>query len=707
MGFQKKVRILLNRMSKRISAYFDVAARGSSFLQELRGGVATFLTMSYILLVNPQILTTWIDIPDDPTGTKEDYGKGIATATAVTCGFGCILVGILTNMPFAIGPGMGLNTFVAGLLIKATTDANLSTAVDTWDQVVTTTFLSGVLLTILSAVNLVSPTIAAMPETIKQSILVGIGAYQAFIGFREMGIITSDRENLVQLEPNISFKWEDRHLVNSALSQIFFLIGLLLTTVLFSKGVKGSILIGIVLCTGLSWSMSVGGGDVPSPPVASPEFAKTWMNVNFTAWFGNQKWIPQLVVILLITIFDCGGVQFGIAKVLDLPKRYEEVDEAKREAIRKAQAANARDDHTNASLIFSGQLDDSDDDSANLEENSLLQPEKRRPSTHSLGVEVVLQHDKKRVEQGLRMLSEIEELTASSKIDLSALKEQLRNQLTAIEHHEHLIDEPFSPQSSLTAVQLLPGRSSQLTFVSLGIVNMVGALVGSSPCIVFLECAAGVKEGARTGLASVFTGICFLITLFLTPLFQKVPMCASAGPLVFIGCLMMSHVGDIKWGIVRHSLPAFLTILMMPFTSSITPGIGFGLSAYLLLAGGDKLYEVCVGPFRAPPPLHAAVAAGDISEVRSLLESGTAANDQDRDGNTPLHLAAEIADDAIINILLIFDADPLIVNNSKMTPLESLLAKSGGSISSPAASALRDAISSKTAGPSTVTGSPQ
>ena len=706
MGTYKSLKGIARRVITKISEYFDVTARGSTVLQELRGGVATFLTMSYILLVNPQILTTWIAIDDDPH-IKEIYGKGIATATAVTCGFGCILVGVLTNMPFAIGPGMGLNTFVAGLFVKATSLSNLSKAEDTWDKVVTTTFLSGVLLTVLSAVNLVSPTIAAMPETIKQSILVGIGAYQAFIGFREMGIITSDSQNLVQLEPNISFDWDDRKLVNSALSQIFFLIGLILTTILFSKGIKGSILIGIVLCTALSWSMDVGGGELPNPPVAQPEFSKTWMNINFTAWFSEQKWIPQLVVILLITIFDCGGVQFGIAKVLDLPKRYEEVDEAKRQTLRRIQAANARDDHTNASLIFSGQLDDSDNDSANLEEHSLIQSGKKRHSAHSLGVEVVLQHDKQRVEQGLRMLSEIEELTSGSKIDLSALKEQLKNQLTTIEFQEHQIDEPFSPQSSLTAVPLLPGRSSQLTFVSLGIVNMVGALVGSSPCIVFLECAAGVKEGARTGLASVFTGLCFLITLFLTPVFQKVPMCASAGPLVFIGCLMMSHVGEIKWGIIRHALPAFLTILMMPFTSSITPGIGFGLGAYLLLAGGDRFYELCVGPFRAPPPLHAAVSVGDIAIVRSLLESGNAANEQDRDGNTPLHLAAEIADDAIINILLIFDADPSILNNLKMTPLESLLAKSDGNISSPAASALRDAINVKTAGPVTFTGSPQ
>jgi AGZA family xanthine/uracil permease-like MFS transporter len=124
----------------------------------------------------------------------------------------------------------------------------------------------------------------------------------------------------------------------------------------------------------------------------------------------------------------------------------------------------------------------------------------------------------------------------------------------------------------------------------LGPVLMVDALsaaaggVGSvSSNTAYIESASGVGEGARTGLASVVTGLGFLVAMFLAPLATIVPSEAAAPALVFVGFLMMSQVAKINWSDIEDGLPAFLTIILMPFTYSITAGIGAGFVVYVAL----------------------------------------------------------------------------------------------------------------------------
>jgi AGZA family xanthine/uracil permease-like MFS transporter len=100
---------------------------------------------------------------------------------------------------------------------------------------------------------------------------------------------------------------------------------------------------------------------------------------------------------------------------------------------------------------------------------------------------------------------------------------------------------------------------------------------------VFIESASGIAEGARTGLANVVTGVLFLGAMFFTPLYQVVPVEAAAPALVVVGALMMRQVADIDWTDFSIALPAFLTIVVMPFTYSIANGIGAGFVSYVLL----------------------------------------------------------------------------------------------------------------------------
>lgn len=123
-----------------------------------------------------------------------------------------------------------------------------------------------------------------------------------------------------------------------------------------------------------------------------------------------------------------------------------------------------------------------------------------------------------------------------------------------------------------------------------------GAVCGTSTVTTFVESSAGVAEGGRTGLSSVFTAIFFFVAMFLSPIAQLIPGCATAAALIYVGVLMMACVKDIDWHSVDIAVPAFLTIAMMPFTYNISYGIAFGLMSYVVIKlFSGKVKEVKIG----------------------------------------------------------------------------------------------------------------
>ncbi|GAX88762.1 NCS2 family permease [Effusibacillus lacus] len=117
----------------------------------------------------------------------------------------------------------------------------------------------------------------------------------------------------------------------------------------------------------------------------------------------------------------------------------------------------------------------------------------------------------------------------------------------------------------------------------------LGALLGTSTITAYIESAAGVSQGGRTGLTAVTTGVLFLLALFLAPLALLVPGQATAAALIIVGVLMMGAVKDIEWNDFVYSIPAFLTIVIMPFTYSIANGISFGILFFVILALANNL----------------------------------------------------------------------------------------------------------------------
>ena len=117
---------------------------------------------------------------------------------------------------------------------------------------------------------------------------------------------------------------------------------------------------------------------------------------------------------------------------------------------------------------------------------------------------------------------------------------------------------------------------------SIGTVS--GALLGTSTCTTFVESASGVGAGGRTGLTSVVTALCFVICLFLSPLASIIPSCATAPALIFVGVLMAKNFANVDMNDMRSAVPAFLALIMMPFTYSISNGIGLGAIAYVIIS---------------------------------------------------------------------------------------------------------------------------
>ena len=158
-------------------------------------------------------------------------------------------------------------------------------------------------------------------------------------------------------------------------------------------------------------------------------------------------------------------------------------------------------------------------------------------------------------------------------------------------------------EAGLNDEEGIPPHAQRILVVD-SIAAMAGGAAGVSSNTSYIESASGVGEGARTGLASVVTGLLFLLSTFFAPIVEAIPSEAAVPALVLVGFLMMQQVKEIDWDDVEIALPAFLTIVLMPFTYSITVGIGAGFLAFVLIkivrgkvAGIHPLMWVVAGLF--------------------------------------------------------------------------------------------------------------
>ena len=253
---------------------------------EIVAGIITFLTMSYILVVNPNILSA--------TGMDR---SALFTATAVAAIIGTLLMAFIPNLPIAQAPGMGLNSFFAFSVVLGLGYS--------WQMALTAVFIQGIIFVLLTFFNIRELIVKSIPNTIKYAIPAGIGLFITFLGLQNAGIIVKDENTMLALgamsNPHV---W-------------VALLGLILTAVLYYKRVHGAFLIGIASAT--IFAVVLGLVEVPEgslvslPPSISPVFMKfEWANIL------SFDMVIVVFTFLFVNLFDTIGTLLGVASKIGI-----------------------------------------------------------------------------------------------------------------------------------------------------------------------------------------------------------------------------------------------------------------------------------------------------------------------------------------------------------------------------------------------------
>jgi len=417
-----------------IDRYFGISKFGTNIPREIRAGLTTFLAMSYVIFVNPGVLSDAIQIP----GVDNLFGQ-LVMVTCMAALLGSLYMGLIARYPFAQAPGMGLNAYFTYTVVI--------TLGYEWQTALGAVFISGVLFVVLSVLGARKAIAQALPMGLKYAITAGIGAFLAFLGMKNAGLVVANDETFVTVgsisEPHV---W-------------LSLVGLLIIAVLMKLRVPGAILWGILgttviaIVSGLAVYEGDDGGFTGFPgfdgfPLAAPFWPSDLaFQMDIAGAFGAGL-LSVVFTFFFVDFFDATGTLTGLS-----------------------QRAGYIDEH--------GEM----------------------PRAKTL----------------------------------------------------------FSMD---------------------GLAAMSGALLGTSTTTAYVESAAGVEEGGRTGLTAVTTGVLFGLSMFFWPLIAAVPSAATAPALMLVGALMMEGVRHIEWGDISQALPAFLTIVVMPFTFSIAEGVSIGIIAY-------------------------------------------------------------------------------------------------------------------------------
>ena len=451
--------------------FFKLKENGTKLSTEVIAGLTTFFAMSYIIIVNPNILS----MTGIPSGA-------VFLATIIAAAIGTLVMGLFANVPYAQAPGMGLNaffTFTVCFALKFT-----------WQQALAMVFICGIINVIITVTKIRKSIIKAIPASLQHAIGGGIGIFIAYIGIKDAGLInfTSDPGKNVVLDGGtvISDASAVPALVKlNSPTALLALIILALLVVLLVLKVKGAILISIAAGTVLGIPMGIVDLSTFGATNGLSE-SFTQLGTTFGAAFGS-KGMGSLfndvskIPLVLMTIFA-----FSLSDTFDTIGTF--VGTGRR------------------SGIFS------EEDEAKMSTSSGF----------------------------------------SSKMDKALFADS--------------------------------------------IATSIGAIFGTSNTTTYVESAAGIGAGGRTGLTSVVTAIMFLLCIPLAPVIGLVPSAAAAPALIAVGIMMMSSFKDIKWNELDEAIPAFFAGVFMAFCYSISYGIAAGFIFYCIV-------KICKKEFKQIHPI--------------------------------------------------------------------------------------------------------
>ncbi|GAA3894615.1 NCS2 family permease [Leifsonia kafniensis] len=302
-------------MKARIDNYFEISSRGSTWGKEVRGGLVTFVTMAYIVILNPLILGGF-SADQAPLDVNGDWlpNAQVAAVTALTAGVMTILFGLVARLPFGFAAGLGINSFLAVSVVGQVT----------WPEAMGLVIINGLIIVLLASTGLRSLIFNAVPQQLKIAITVGIGMFIAFIGLVNSGFVRSSgvASPPVQLGDHGSV---------ATLPTATFVIGLIIIGVLIARKVKAALLVGIVATTiiaiileaifkvGPSLGTNPAGWNLNAPVLPTSIVSVPDLSLVGQFSFGAFERIGVLAAVMLIftlvftNFFDAMGTMTGLA----------------------------------------------------------------------------------------------------------------------------------------------------------------------------------------------------------------------------------------------------------------------------------------------------------------------------------------------------------------------------------------------------------
>ncbi|HEX6754977.1 MAG TPA: NCS2 family permease [Mycobacteriales bacterium] len=275
-----------------LDRYFEITARGSTVRRELRGGLVTFVTMAYIVVLNPLIIGTAADADGRVLGIPQ-----VAGVTALVAAVMTILMGVLGKVPIALATGLGLNAFLAVAVASRMS----------WADAMGLIVLEGLIITVLVLTGFRTAVFRAIPAQLKTAIAVGIGLFLALIGLVDAGVVRRPQAGVVPVQLGIGGNLRGWPI-------LVFVVGLALIAILVARGVRGAILIGIAAATVLALVIQA-IADVPPAVGADGSTNPTGWQLTVPAWPDKAAGTPDLSLVGNFSLFG-GFSRIGVLSAL-------------------------------------------------------------------------------------------------------------------------------------------------------------------------------------------------------------------------------------------------------------------------------------------------------------------------------------------------------------------------------------------------------
>ena len=444
---------------------FKLKENGSTVRTEIVAGLSTFMTMAYIIALNPNLLTNF--------DTGSPLWNGVFLATCIASAVGCIVMAFLANKPFAMAPGMGLNSFFALVVANIVGITGMS-YVESFQSALVIILIEGILFIILSIFNIREKIVEAIPLGVRLGIGPAIGLMLMNIGLGSNAGIYCEgngfttpfyvmRDFFGALTPSvIQGNMGETGYAQMILTVVTMFVGLFVIVALDHKKVKGSVLLGMLVASVIYWIGSL-----------------VFLDTNPFASLGSASFLPPFADMAETTLFKlnfAGFVKIGWFTVITLVVTFCIIDMFDTIGTLVGTASRA------------GMLDE--------------------------------------------------------KGNMPKMKEAL---------------------------------------LSDAVGTVAGSLTGTSTVTTFVESAAGVEAGGRTGLTALTVGVMFLASMFLAPVAAIIPPAATSAALIYVGILMLGNLKHINFGDMTQLLPVCIMLLAMPVSGSIGHGIGLALITYTIM----------------------------------------------------------------------------------------------------------------------------